>query len=285
MEMIKLWIASYRPGNIKETERALREIMQEIALAGLYRSDFFKVAAFYGGTALRIFHGLNRFSEDLDFTLLKKADDFHFQPHLEAIRTEFESLGIRVSLTQKVKSTVTAIDSAFLKSDTLWGELALEGMLPQIQFGSKPTVKIKLEIDTQPPGGFQTENLLLTKPYSFYVNCLALPDLFAGKMHALLFRKWKNRVKGRDWYDLEWYLRHDIPINLFHLAVRAHESGDWLANEMSLKQLVQLLQDKIRKVDFDRIREDVVRFIPDASVLNLWSPEYFLQLLKRLKAS
>lgn len=283
--MIKSWIAAYRPRNIQETERALREVMQEITLAGLYRSDFFKEAAFYGGTALRIFHGLDRFSEDLDFTLLRKDHHFSFDVHLESIRREFDSIGMQVDLKQKVKSVSTAIDSAFLKSDTVWSELVLEGTLPQLQLGRKPLVKIKLEIDTHPPVGFRTENLLLTKPFSFYVNCLILPDLFAGKLHALLFRKWKNRVKGRDWYDLEWYLKKDIQVNLNHLTIRARESGDWSESAMSMPQLIELLTNRIAVVDFGKIREDVIRFIPDLKVLDIWSPDYFLQLIRRIKPS
>jgi len=205
--MIKEWIESYEPKNIQDTEQALREIMQEIALAGLYRANFFKHAAFYGGTALRIFHQLNRFSEDLDFSLLQKDTDFEFDYYFKSIVDEFQSLGIKVSLNQKIKSTISSIDSAFLKSDTFWSELIFEDTIPQIKLSIKPNIKIKLEIDTNPPLQFGTENKLLTKPFSFYVNCLTLPDLFAGKMHALLFRKWKTRVKGRDWYDLEWYIK------------------------------------------------------------------------------
>jgi hypothetical protein len=192
--MIKQWIESYQPNNVQETEQALREIMQEIALAGLYRASFFKHAAFYGGTALRIFHGLDRFSEDLDFSLLQKNVDFNLEPYFKSVIEEFDALGIKVSLNQKQKSTISSIDSAFLKSDTVWSELIFENTIPQIDLSIKPIVKIKIEVDTNPPLNFETENLLLTKPFSFYVNCLTLPNLFAGKMHALLFRKWKNRL-------------------------------------------------------------------------------------------
>ena len=144
--MIKEWIESYEPKNIQDTEQALREIMQEIALAGLYRANFFKHAAFYGGTALRIFHGLNRFSEDLDFSLLQKDADFEFDHYFKSIVDEFQALGIKVSLNQKMKSTISTIDSAFLKSDTLWSELIFEDTIPQIKLSIKPSIKIKLEI-------------------------------------------------------------------------------------------------------------------------------------------
>ena len=283
--MIKEWIESYEPKNIQDTEQALREIMQEIALAGLYRANFFKHAAFYGGTALRIFHGLNRFSEDLDFSLLQKDADFEFDHYFKSIVDEFQALGIKVSLNQKMKSTISTIDSAFLKSDTLWSELIFEDTIPQIKLSIKPSIKIKLEIDTHPPLRFGTENKLLTKPFSFYVNCLTLPDLFAGKMHALLFRKWKTRVKGRDWYDLDWYIKKGVKINLTHFCQRAIESGDWAQETMTKDQLLELLALKIASLDINRVKEDVIRFIPNPQDLEIWSQGYFQQICDRLEVS
>jgi predicted nucleotidyltransferase component of viral defense system len=283
--MIKEWIESYEPKNIQDTEQAFREIMQEIALAGLYRANFFKHAAFYGGTALRIFHGLNRFSEDLDFSLLQKDADFEFDYYFKSIVDEFQSLGIKVSLNQKMKSTISSIDSAFLKSDTLWSELIFEDTIPQIKLSIKPSIKIKLEIDTNPPLRFGTENKLLTKPFSFYVNCLTLPDLFAGKMHALLFRKWKTRVKGRDWYDLEWYIKKGVKLNLSHFCQRAIESGDWAQESMTKDQLLDLLAVKITSLDINRVKEDVIRFIPNPQDLDIWSRAYFQQVCEKLEIS
>ncbi|MFD3408637.1 nucleotidyl transferase AbiEii/AbiGii toxin family protein [Aquirufa sp. HETE-83D] len=280
--MIKEWIESYEPNNIQDTEQALREIMQEIALAGLYRANFFKHAAFYGGTALRIFHGLNRFSEDLDFSLLQKNTDFEFDGYFKSILDEFDALGLKVSLNQKLKSTISNIDSAFLKSETLWSELIFDGTIPQIKLSNKPSIKIKLEIDTNPPLRFGTENKLLTKPFSFYVNCLTLPDLFAGKMHALLFRKWKTRVKGRDWYDMEWYIKKGIKLNLSHFCQRALESGDWAQESMTKSQLMELLSLKISTVNINMVKQDVIRFIPNPQDLDIWSREYFQQISERL---
>ena len=281
--MIKEWMDSYAPKTVQETEQALREIMQEITLAGLYRSNFFKEAAFYGGTALRIFHGLNRFSEDLDFSLLEKNSAFELAPYLEGVKNEFSALGMHVTFIQKSKAATSAIDSAFLKSETLWGELLVETNLPQFSLSQKPSIKIKLEVDTQPPLLFETENKLLIKPFSFYVNCFTLPYLFAGKMHALLFRKWKERVKGRDWYDLDWYIKKGVPVNLEHLAERARESGDWSEPSLTKEQLHQLLIQRIRSVDMNRVKEDVIRFIPNPQELDIWTPNYFEQLIGYLK--
>ena len=281
--MIKEWMDSYAPKTVQETEQALREIMQEITLAGLYRSNFFKEAAFYGGTALRIFHGLNRFSEDLDFSLLEKNSAFELAPYLEGVKNEFSALGMHVTFIQKSKAATSAIDSAFLKSETLWGELLVETNLPQFSLSQKPSIKIKLEVDTQPPLLFETENKLLIKPFSFYVNCFTLSYLFAGKMHALLFRKWKERVKGRDWYDLDWYIKKGVPVNLEHLAERARESGDWREPSLTKEQLHHLLIERIRSLDMNRVKEDVIRFIPNPQELDIWSPNYFEQLIGYLK--
>jgi len=281
--MIKEWLDEYKLGNAIQAEQALREIIQEIALAGLQRSGFFKKAAFYGGTALRIFHKLPRFSEDLDFSLLQPDPDFSLQPYLKGMKTEFEALGIEITVAEKSKTTKTNVDSAFLKAGTTWKELILKDIIPQERIGTRPDIKIKLEVDTEPPLGFATEEKLLLNPFSFYVKCFTLPDLFAGKVHALLFRKWGNRVKGRDWFDLEWYIKKEVPLNLKHLQIRAEESGDWNSGTLDRNQLLKLLNTKIKNVSFKNIRADIVKFIPDAKVLDIWSPEYFIDLVKRIR--
>lgn len=281
--MIKDWMQEYKPENKSEAESALREIMQEVALAGLSRAGFFEKAAFYGGTALRIFYGLDRFSEDLDFSLLEKNADFSLEPFLEAIETEFSSLGMTVSIKEKKKTKQTNVDSAFLKSETIWRELVLESVIPQAGLSLVPSLKIKLEVDTEPPLGFETEEKLLLKPFSFYVKCFTAPDLFAGKMHALLFRKWQNRVKGRDWYDMEWYVRKGTPIRLDHFLQRAKESGDWKKPSITETEFIELVSNKIDNVSFENIKDDIIRFIPDETKLTIWSPEYFKALAAKFK--
>jgi hypothetical protein len=281
--MIKEWLDEYKPKNTLQAEQALREILQEIALAGLQRSGFFEKAAFYGGTALRIFYNLPRFSEDLDFSLLTPDPDFSLQPHLNGMKKELEALGIEIIVAEKNKTSKTKVDSAFLKAGTTWKELILKDIIPQERIGMHPDIKIKMEVDTEPPLGFETEEKLLLKPYSFYVKCFSLPDLFAGKMHALLFRKWKNRVKGRDWFDLEWYIQKGIPLNLTHLQIRAEESGDWKEGILGRDQLLKLLETKINSVSFNNIREDIIKFIPDAQVLDIWSKNYFNDLVRNIK--
>lgn len=281
--MINEWLQEYKPTTRAQGEQALREIMQEIALAGLQRSGFFQRAAFYGGTALRIFYGLDRFSEDLDFSLLEVNPRFSLAPYLEGMVAEFSALGMQVSVREKHKSARTAVDSAFLKPDTDWKELVLFGIVPQEGLGPRPDIKIKIEVDTSPPLGFATEEKLLLRPFSFYTKCFSLPDLFAGKMHALLFRKWKGRVKGRDWYDLEWYIKKGVTLHLDHLAVRAVNSGDWKETTMSKYQFMELLTQKVKEVSFKSIREDIVRFIRDDQSLEIWSPDYFSDLVQKIK--
>jgi hypothetical protein len=281
--MIKDWLDSYKPADRDQATAALREIMQGVALAGLYRAGFYEKAAFYGGTALRIFYGLDRYSEDLDFSLLADNPGFSFQPYMEAIITEFNSQGMQVSIREKAKTLQSNVESAFLKSETIWKELVLDGILPQQGMGQIANIKIKIEVDKRPPLGFNTEEKLLTQPFSFYVKCLTLPDLFAGKMHALLFRKWQNNVKGRDWYDMEWYIKKGIPLNLSHFVLRAIGSGDWKKSKITEKEFRDLLRQKIESVNMDRVKEDISRFIPDQVRLKIWSPQYFHDLSEKLK--
>lgn len=281
--MIKDWIAEYKPSNEEETLSALREIMQEIALAGLSRTDFFEKAAFYGGTALRIFYGLDRFSEDLDFSLLEKNSDFSLEPYFATIITEFEATGIKVSIREKNKTIKTAVESAFLKSETIWTELVLEDIVKQAGIQSNKSVKIKIEVDCKPPLGFETEEKLLIRPFSFYVKCFKLSSLFSGKLHALLFRKWKSRVKGRDWYDFEWYIRKGIPLNLQHFLQRAKDTGDWQKKSISEQQVLQLLKDKIDIISINKVKDDVVRFIKDEKTLDIWNKTYFENLVEKIK--
>jgi len=281
--MIKEWIAEYNPQNEEEILSALREIMQEITLAGLSRTDFFENAAFYGGTALRIFYGLDRYSEDLDFSLLKPNPNFSIAPYFKAVIDEFKSLGLTVSIKEKKKSKQTAIDSAFLKAETLWQEIVLEDIIKETGVRSNKTLKIKIEVDRQPPLNFKTEEKLLLRPFSFYVKSFTKPSLFAGKMHALLFRKWQNRVKGRDWYDLEWYIKKGIPLDVNHFLTRAKDTNDWLDDSITNEQIIELLDTKIKSVSFSSIKEDVVKFIPNDDVLSIWSPEYFKDLIDKIK--
>ncbi len=276
--MLQQMLNRYKITNDEDYRNALREIFQEITLAGLYRGDFFEKAAFYGGTALRIFYHLDRYSEDLDFSLLEPQKDFKFEPYFKAIEDEFIALGIDISINSKSKNSASNIESAFLKSDTSIHILSLEAPLDL-----KKPIKIKFEVDTSPPLGFDTQEKLLLQPFSFYVKCFSPKDLYAGKMHALLFRNWKTRVKGRDWYDFEWYVKNGFELNLEHLTIRARESGSIPSDQIFTKELlVEMLQEKIKMLDINSAKLDIRRFVADDKVLDIWSQDYFLQLVDKM---
>lgn len=281
--MIKSWLSSYNPTNKAEALQAMREIMQEVALAGLYRGGFFKEVAFYGGTALRIFHGLERFSEDLDFSLLKKEEKFKIENYFNAVEDEFKALGININLDKKIKSQNTKVESAFLKSDTISCEIILNNILPELDPKINKGVKIKIEVDTEPPSGFETEEKLLVRPFSFYVNCYSLSDLFAGKMHALLFRKWKNRVKGRDWYDFEWYIKNRVPLNLNHFQNRGIQSGDLEKTMLTESIFKSMMIEKVEQVNIKSIINDISPFISNHSSIEHWTPQYFIDLVQLIR--
>ena len=266
--------ARYSPTTKVEKQNALHEVMQEIALAALYRAGFFDRAAFYGGTCLRIFYGSQRFSEDMDFSLLQADENFRLENYFDAVTAEFRAIGREVTITKKEKKTQTNVESAFLKDTT---------EIYNLQFSTEKNVKIKIEVDTQPPAGFVTEHKLLMLPFSFMARCYTLPDLYAGKMHALLFRKWKNRVKGRDWYDFEWYVRNNISLNFSHLQQRAAQINSISTDDFTKETFKTLLKERILKTDINAVKNDVRPFIKNHAEMDIWSSDYFLQLVDLIR--
>lgn len=264
---------------------ALREILQQLALLGLWRSKFFEHAAFYGGTALRILHGLDRYSEDLDFSLLKANARFSLQPYGNALRRELASFGFEVDFETRIKKTDTRIESAFLKANTLNQLLVIKpgaGILDGQH--AREILKVKLEVDTEPPAGFRTVSRPVLLPIPFSVNVYDLPDLFAGKMHAILCRKWKSRVKGRDWYDLVWYIARHPQLHLSHLEQRMRQSGDWREQgPLTSQMLMTLLKDAVHTLDVDYARQEVSRFVRDPASLEVWSTDFFRQIIDRIQ--
>lgn len=252
---------------------AQHEVMQEITLAALFRAGLFNHAAFYGGTCLRVFYGLERFSEDLDFSLLEPNTNFNLENYFDPIVDEFKTYGRDVVITKKERKQDIRIESAFLKDNT---------NIYNIAFRTEPQVKIKIEIDTNPPQGFSTDLKLLLLPFSFYVRTFSISDLFAGKMHALLFRQWKTRVKGRDWYDFEWYVRNNILLNLSHLVKRTQQSEHIYSEGFTENEFKTLLENKIQSLNFDLVRKDVSPFIKNQRQMDIWSQEYFLQLAEMI---
>jgi len=281
--MIEQWLEDYKVKSAEELVFAKREIMQEVVLAGLARGGFFKHATFYGGTALRIFHKLERYSEDLDFSLNYVDENFSLKPFFEGIKDEFALLGLDVEITLKQKKSILPIESAFLKENTVWGLITLDEKYRKAT--NFPNIKIKIEIDKTPPLKFKTEQLLLTKPYTFYVSCMTLESLFAGKMHAVLFREWKSRVKGRDWYDLEWYIKKGVQLRLDELTDRGLNSGHIKTSKMSISvdDFQNLMINRIQNLDVEKARLDIRQFVTNPDDLLIWSRQYFNDLISLIK--
>ncbi len=277
----------YKCVTARDYENALKEIMQEIALLGLWRAKFFEHAAFYGGTALRILYGLDRFSEDLDFSLLKPQAEFKLDEYLGAIGDELKGMGFAVTVEEQNKNIETAIESAFIKAGTKEHLLKIKvpgAVSDKIQ--KNTLMQIKLEVDTDPPPGFETEAKPILQPITFAVNTYRKPDLFAGKIHAVLQRKWKTRVKGRDYYDFVWYIAKEEPVHLSHLEQRLRQSGGW-GGEVPLKHsdLLDLLKKKFSELDIAAAKRDILPFIKDPAAIEVWSKEFFVSLLPKLNST
>ena len=283
-DVITRMLERYERRNVEDYVRALREIMQEIALLGLWRSKFFEKAAFYGGTALRILYGMDRFSEDLDFSLLKPMPDFDISRYISSLEREIRSFGFEANVSIRERKTESPVQSVFLKADTLKHLLIIktaEDIARQIPRGQ--VTKIKIEVDTDPPPGFETENKFLLQPVSFSVRSFVLADLFAGKMHAVLCRQWKSRVKGRDWYDLVWYAANHPELHLKHLEHRMIQSGHLKGREhLTEKKFFLLMSKAINKLDVNQARREVESFVKKPEALEVWSKEFFRDVVKRI---
>ena len=267
-------LSRYEIKTNEDKHNAIHEVMQQVTLSAMYRAGFFNKAAFYGGTCLRIFHELARFSEDMDFSLLEKDENFTLENYFDAIHSEFKALGREVNIIRKIKKHTTQIESAFLKDNT---------EIYNVEFQTERAVKIKIEVDKNPPLNFKTEYKLLLLPYSFMTRCFNLPGLYAGKMHALLFRNWKNRVKGRDWYDFEWYVRKGCSIDFEHLVDRSVQCGYAGTQKFTKEMCVDLLKERIENTNIEMVKTDVRPFIKNTKELDIWSTDYFLQLTDMIK--
>jgi predicted nucleotidyltransferase component of viral defense system len=270
---------------------ALREILQEIVLLGLYDAGFFKHAAFYGGTALRILHNLPRFSEDLDFSLLESNPKFNLKPYEEAIISTLKAFGFDVTIEIKEKNNSSAIASAFVKGNTI--EHLININAPKditSKIHRDQAVKIKLEVDTNPPLDFETQNVIRLTPRPFSINAFTLPSLYAGKMHAILCRAWSSRPKGRDWYDLVWYIANDVELDTKHLKARLTQSCKYLEankinipDELTKQNIKELLLQRIESLDVAKAKNDVQPFIKDMREIELWSKEFFMAVVENIK--
>jgi len=280
IKLIQDRLDSYNCQSSIEEEHAIRKITQEVALAALGRTDFFKHAVFQDGTCLRVFYGLNRFSEDMDFILKETNRDFKLQPHLQAVSDELKAYGYDIEIADRSRVDV-AVRKAFLKDDSL-------GKVLQLQYADKSgplkKIRIKFEVDINPPSGSGMEIKYVDFPFVSSVTVQDKPSLFAGKLHALLCREY---IKGRDWHDFLWYTSQDVGINYKFLSSALMQQGPWHNKDIQvdLKWCLEHLEDKINSIDWETAREDVRMFVKAAEQpsLGLWSKELFLSQLKKIK--
>ncbi|MBD3373507.1 nucleotidyl transferase AbiEii/AbiGii toxin family protein [candidate division KSB1 bacterium] len=277
---VKNMLEKYNCQTVNDYKNALKEILQEIALLGFFRTGFFNHAAFYGGTALRIFYGLDRYSEDLDFSLLEPDPDFSIKPYCDPLQEELAAYGFSVDVSRKNKKE-SQVESAFIKGETLIHLLQIESIEPPVA-GVNPgeRLKIKLEIDIDPPARAEYEIKYALAPVPFSVRLFTSSCLFAGKVHALLCRNWKTRIKGRDLYDYVWYLSQAIPLNLPHLAERMRQTGHLGSSPLTEKEIQKRLYDRFELLDFRQAKIDIRPFIADQRALDLWSKDFFQQITK-----
>jgi len=280
IKLVQDRLDSYACKTAQEEEHAIREITQEVALAALSRTEFFKYGVFQGGTCLRIFYGLNRFSEDLDFILKGSDTDFRLQPYLQSLSEELKAYGYDVEIMDRSKTAI-AVRKAFIKDDSIGKILQLRHAGRQ---GPSRKVRIKLEVDTNPPEGSQTEIRYIDFPFVSSVIVQDKPSLFAGKVHALLCREY---IKGRDWYDFLWYTSQGISINYSLLASALRQQGPWKGRKVNanLDWCMTQLRKAIISIDWKATAEDVRRFVrvSEQPSLDLWSKKLFLVQLEKLR--
>ena len=276
-------LAGYQTNTLEEKKNAIKEVVQEIALCGLSRAGFFKQAAFYGGTALRIFYGLDRFSEDLDFSLISPNTDFELQPYFSGLEKELAAAGLKFSVEEKVKSVDSDIKSAFLKGNTKEHIVSIYDE-QNVTVNPDEVIKIKFEVDVNPPAHATFENKYRLLPSPYQVKLYDLSSLFAGKVHAVICRAWKSRVKGRDLYDYVFYMANQAKINLPHLRTRLEDSGVLKEGDtFTIDTLKTMLTERFETIDYETAKKDVLPFIKDFSKLDLWNKDFFISITDNLK--
>ncbi len=284
--VIEQMLKQTKPATISEQKNRIKEVVQEIVLCGLSRADFFKSAVFYGGTALRIFHGLDRFSEDLDFSLRIPDPAFNLAKFLPTLEKEIRSYGLNFKIEIKEKTKETAIQSAFLKGNTQEHLLLFYADDQTARtIGSNELIKVKFEVDTNPPdfASFETKFRLLPIPYE--VALYDMPSLFAGKIHAVICRGWTNRIKGRDLFDYVFYFSQGTPVNFKHLTARLVQTGTIPAQDsFTLDDLKKMLCSRFENIDYELAKQDVRPFITRTNALDIWKSDFFCSITQSLKA-
>lgn len=275
--IIEQMLSRYKVNNINDERNALKEVIQEVVLAGLAKAGFFNEAAFYGGTALRIFYGLNRFSEDLNFSLLKPDPDFDLSKYFSFLSNEINSLGLNFTVEEKKKSIDTSERSAFVKGNTREHLFKFyPASAEKVPYNE--LIKIKFEVDTNPPAGFSCDFKILLLPSPCKIRMYDISSLFAGKIHAILCRGW-SRVKGRDLYDYLFYLTKHAEINMQNLKAKLVDSK-FITDEtfLDIEYIVELLDRKFRSIDYKQAKDDVRPFLKNPESIAIWDADFFISV-------
>ncbi|VAW84676.1 hypothetical protein MNBD_GAMMA17-2132 [hydrothermal vent metagenome] len=278
IDLIQKRLVEYSASGPVEEENALKEIVQEIMLFALWQADFFKVAAFQGGTSLRILHGLNRFSEDIDFILLEPDPAFSWQPYLDLLADTCKEFGIEPEALDRSRMDRN-VKAALIKDRSIANQLNLSFINNQ----RNQKLKIKLEIDCNPPAGSGFEYKYLDFPVDFEVCHQDMSSNFALKTHALLCRPY---LKGRDWYDFNWYIAQGETPNLLLLQNALFQHGPWRGQPLVIDRgwLVKALGEKISTIDWQDATGDVERFLKpvEQKSLQLWGEKFYMNKLGKL---
>jgi predicted nucleotidyltransferase component of viral defense system len=284
--IIEQMLSHYEIKNTNDEINALKEIIQELVLAGLSRGGFFDEAAFYGGTALRIFYKLDRFSEDLDFALLEPNKEFDLSKYFSFVEKEVKSYGLNLEIVTKEKNNNSNITSAFLKGDTLEHILKFFPKEEDHKYNHiLKNIKIKFEIDINPPAGatYEMQYKLLPSPHQ--IRLYDKESLFAGKIHAILCRNWKVRTKGRDLYDYIFFIANNSSVNIELIKNKLIESKYIDSKEkFNIDILKELLIKKFKEIDYSDAKNDVIPFISNIDSLRMWNSEFFISITDKLKS-
>jgi len=245
----------------------IREYLQARILETLQRHGAMRCIAFQGGTSLRFLFSLPRFSEDLDFALEQNQEDYDLIKYLEKIKQTFTAENYQVEISYNNRKTVHSASVRF------YGLLHEMGLSPHEQ----ETLSVKLEVDTWPPAGAELETTIIRRHVVLQVLHYDRASLFAGKIHALLAR---NYSKGRDLYDLLWYLSDPTwpSPNLVFLNNALVQTG-WKSELLERENWKGVVWEKLQNVDFDQVLNDVTPFIEEKRELDLLNSSTLKKLL------
>lgn len=267
------------PKNIYEFENALREISQKIILYALAQTSFFKNVAFYGGTCLRIFHGLDRFSEDLDFQVIREDYKLDFDQYMSKCITVLESYGLKSIVYSKSDYDSGEVRRRYIKISHY--DIANE-YFGKINMNKEKLLSIKIEVSTVFIPGAKYEMKLLNSPMFSNIYCFNYESLFAGKLNALITRNWRERTKGRDYYDYMFYVSHNIKMNLDYLKNKLKYSLNKDTSDYTIDDIKELLKGKFEQTDFNSLKSDIIPFVSTDYNFDNINKEMFISSLEYL---